>query len=101
MYRAIGFQEEEEKFNVWISYINMEYKYGDMASLDAVFKRAVMESKGKRCFFYIFLFINICIYICIHLVYVYIYIYKYTLKCIYDPNRSFDDTYYTRIYLYT
>jgi rRNA biogenesis protein RRP5 len=46
--RAIGFQEEEEKFNVWISYINMEYKYGDMASLDAVFKRAVMESKGKR-----------------------------------------------------
>jgi rRNA biogenesis protein RRP5 len=46
--RAIGFQEEEEKFNVWISYINMEYKYGDMTSLDAVFKRAVIESKGKR-----------------------------------------------------
>jgi predicted RNA-binding protein with RPS1 domain len=45
--RTIGFKEEEEKFNVWIAYINMEHKYGDMASLDSVFKRAIAESKGK------------------------------------------------------
>ena len=45
--RTIGFKEEEEKLNVWIAFINMEYKYGDMASLEAVFKRAVAESNGK------------------------------------------------------
>jgi ribosomal protein S1 len=45
--RTIHFKEEEEKLNVWIAYVNTEHKYGDMASLDAVFKRAVAESKGK------------------------------------------------------
>lgn len=46
--KTIGFKEEEEKFNVWIAYINMEYKYGNMTTLEAVFKRAIAESKGKR-----------------------------------------------------
>ena len=45
--RTIHFKEEEEKMNVWIAYVNMEHKYGNMTSLDAVFKRAVAESKGK------------------------------------------------------
>lgn len=45
--RSINFKEEGEKLNVWMAYVNMEYKYGDMASLDSVFKRAVSESKGK------------------------------------------------------
>ena len=45
--RTIHFKEEEEKLNVWIAFVNTEHKYGDMASLDAVFKRAVAESKGK------------------------------------------------------
>lgn len=45
--RSINFKEEGEKLNVWMAYVNMEYKYGDMVSLDSVFKRAVAESKGK------------------------------------------------------
>lgn len=45
--RTIGFKEKEEKLNVWIAFVNMEYKYGDMASLEGVFKRAVTESNGK------------------------------------------------------
>ena len=45
--RTIHFKEEEEKLNVWIAFVNTEHKYGDMTSLDAVFKRAVAESKGK------------------------------------------------------
>lgn len=45
--RVINFREEEEKFNVWVAYINLEHKYGTMASLDDVFKKAVNESKGK------------------------------------------------------
>ena len=32
---------------MWVAYLNLEYKYGDMASLDAVFARAVAESKAK------------------------------------------------------
>ena len=45
--RTIGFKEEGEKLNVWIAFINMEYKYGDMVSLEGIFKRAVAESNGK------------------------------------------------------
>ena len=46
--RTIGFKEEGEKLNVWIAFINMEYKYGDMVSLEGIFKRAIAESNGKR-----------------------------------------------------
>ena len=45
--RTINFKQEEEKYNVWIAFINMEYKYGDMTSLESAFKRAVAESNGK------------------------------------------------------
>ncbi|CAM9169417.1 unnamed protein product [Ectocarpus fasciculatus] len=45
--RVINFREEQEKYNVWVAYVNLEHKYGTMSSLDEVFKRAVNESKGK------------------------------------------------------
>eukprot|EP01035_Chromulina_nebulosa_P016871 gene16871-22359_t len=45
--KSILFREEDEKFNVWIAYINMEYKFGTTDTLEKVFKRAVNESKGK------------------------------------------------------
>lgn len=32
---------------MWTAYINLEYKYGSMETLDAVFKRAVAEGNGK------------------------------------------------------
>jgi rRNA biogenesis protein RRP5 len=45
--RTIDFREEEEKMNVWIAFVNLEHKYGSMDTLNAVFKRAVAESRGK------------------------------------------------------
>ena len=38
---------EDEKYNIWVVYVNLENDFGDQATLDAVFKRAVQESKGK------------------------------------------------------
>ena len=37
----------QEKYNVWAAYLNMEYKYGTKDTLEAVFKRAVQESKVR------------------------------------------------------
>merc|ERR1712023_627680 len=45
--RTIGFREEAEKYNIWVAYINLEHKFGNEASLDAVFRRGVVENKGK------------------------------------------------------
>lgn len=45
--RTIAYREEDEKYNVWLAWLNVEHKYGDKASFEAVFKRAVSESKGK------------------------------------------------------
>ncbi len=46
--KTINFREEDEKFNVWMALLNLEHKYGDSKSLDAVLEKAVAESK-VRC----------------------------------------------------
>ena len=50
---TIHFREEDEKYNVWVAMLNLEHKYGTMASLDQVFKRAVNESKGKYLYLHL------------------------------------------------
>jgi ribosomal protein S1 len=45
--RTINFREEDEKYNVWVALINLEHKYGTMASLEKCFKQGVSETKGK------------------------------------------------------
>ena len=44
---TINFREEDEKFNVWVAYLNLEHKYGSMDSLEAAFLRAIQESKSN------------------------------------------------------
>lgn len=44
---TIGFREEDEKYNIWIALLNLEYKYGGKDSFEETFKRANAESKGK------------------------------------------------------
>lgn len=48
--RTIHFREEEEKFNVWVALLNMEYRYGSRDSFDKALTQAVNESKGKYVF---------------------------------------------------
>ena len=45
--RTINFREEDEKYNVWVALINLEHKFGTMASLEKCFKQGVSETKGK------------------------------------------------------
>ena len=44
----INYREEDEKYKVWLSMINMEHSYGDSESLHAVFKRACAESSNAK-----------------------------------------------------
>ena len=51
--RTINFREEDEKYNVWVAWINLEHKYGTMSSLEKCFKRGVSESKGKYLYIHL------------------------------------------------
>jgi rRNA biogenesis protein RRP5 len=46
--RTIHFREEDEKFNVWMALLNMEYKFGTSESLEKVFTQAIAESKVRK-----------------------------------------------------
>jgi rRNA biogenesis protein RRP5 len=50
--KVISFRQEEEKYNMWVTYLNLEYKYGTSVTLEAVFKRSVQHSKVRRIVFY-------------------------------------------------
>jgi rRNA biogenesis protein RRP5 len=43
--RTIHFRELGEKFNVWMAWLNLEYKYGTKESLDQTLQQATRESK--------------------------------------------------------
>jgi rRNA biogenesis protein RRP5 len=37
----ISYREEKEKLNIWLAYLNLEYKYGVESTFDALFNRAI------------------------------------------------------------
>ena len=39
--KQINYREIEEKLNVWMAYLNLEYKYGGEKTFESIFKRAV------------------------------------------------------------
>jgi rRNA biogenesis protein RRP5 len=43
--RSIHFRELQEKFNVWMAWLNLEYKYGSKEALEQTLKQAETESK--------------------------------------------------------
>lgn len=53
--KTIYYREEEEKFNIWIGYINLEFKYGNNDTLDKVVNNAIQQSYAKvYLYFYLF-----------------------------------------------
>jgi rRNA biogenesis protein RRP5 len=46
--KTILFREEEEKFNIWVAFINLEFKYGTKQSLTEVIQSACTSSHPKR-----------------------------------------------------
>lgn len=48
--KQISLNEETERFNLWVAYINLENQYGDMRSLTEVVKRAVEVNDKKKIY---------------------------------------------------
>ena len=48
--KQINYREFDEKLNVWLAYINLEYKYGDEKSFEHVFKEGY-GSERRSCRF--------------------------------------------------
>ncbi|CAN0347508.1 unnamed protein product [Ectocarpus sp. 6 AP-2014] len=48
--KAVSFREEQERFNLWVSLINLEHKYGSRATLKAVSERACQNSNPKKVY---------------------------------------------------
>ncbi|KAF8821185.1 pre-rRna processing protein [Cardiosporidium cionae] len=44
--QTISFREEDEKYNIWVAYLNMECTYG--TNLTAVFSRAIQYNDSKK-----------------------------------------------------
>ncbi|RYG98205.1 hypothetical protein EON65_51730 [archaeon] len=46
--KTMHFREVQEKFNVYMAWLNLEYKYGNQQSLDNALQQGVSENKGKQ-----------------------------------------------------
>lgn len=44
---------EQERFNLWVSLMNLEHKFGSRASLKAVSERACQNSDPKRVYLHL------------------------------------------------
>jgi len=47
---TITFREEQEKYNVWVAYVNLEQQYGTKESLSKVFARASQQCNPKKMY---------------------------------------------------
>lgn len=52
--KQISYRMEDEKYNIWVAFVNLEYQYGDASSLQGIFDQGVKESKGK------YLYLHLC-----------------------------------------
>lgn len=48
--KAVSFREEQERFNLWVSLINLEHKYGSGATLKAASERACQNCNPKKVY---------------------------------------------------
>lgn len=51
--RISGACDEQERFNVWIAYLNMEATFGTPATQDAVLNRALQYNDAKRIYWHL------------------------------------------------
>lgn len=49
--RVINFRNENDKLNVWTSYMNLEHNFGTEQTLVEIFKRALESCKPKSVYF--------------------------------------------------
>lgn len=51
--KAVSFRQERERFNLWVSYLNLEHKFGNRTSIKAVFERACENSDPKKVYLHL------------------------------------------------
>ncbi|CAM9261976.1 unnamed protein product [Hapterophycus canaliculatus] len=51
--KAVSFRQEQERFNLWVSLINLEHKYGSSASLKTASERACQNSNPKKIYLHV------------------------------------------------
>ncbi|CAM9617505.1 unnamed protein product [Laminaria digitata] len=51
--KAVSFRLEQERFNVWVSLMNLEHKYGTRATLKAVMERACQNTNPKKAYLHV------------------------------------------------
>jgi len=49
--QKINYREEEEKFNVWVAYLNLESLYGTAESLRTLFEKGQLHNNTKKIYF--------------------------------------------------
>eukprot|EP01052_Picozoa_sp_SAG31_P017910 SAG31_NODE_1247_length_9127_cov_2.629929_3_plen_1785_part_00 len=47
---SISFREEDEKFNVWVAFLNLEKMYGTQETLQQAFERAIVYNDAKKVY---------------------------------------------------
>lgn len=45
---SIFYREDEEKFNVWLAYLNLERKFGSSSTYQKLFQRAIQQTNAKK-----------------------------------------------------
>jgi rRNA biogenesis protein RRP5 len=48
--KSISMTNEQEKFNMWIAYINLENSFGELKNLQDVVKRALEVNDKKKVY---------------------------------------------------
>jgi len=48
--KHVGFSDAQERFNVWVAYLNLECTFGTENTADAVFKRAASHNNAKKVY---------------------------------------------------
>lgn len=51
--KAVSFRLEQERFNLWVSLINLEHKFGSRVSLKDVSDRACQNTKPKKIYLHL------------------------------------------------
>ncbi|CAM9798055.1 unnamed protein product, partial [Sphacelaria rigidula] len=51
--KTISFREEQERYNVWVSLLNLEHKFGTRDSLKKTSDRACQNSKPKKVYLHL------------------------------------------------
>jgi rRNA biogenesis protein RRP5 len=48
--KSVSISNEEDKFNIWIAYMNLENNFGNQKTLESIVKRALEVNDRKKIY---------------------------------------------------